>query len=375
MFELFDSVSVNDASVRTTGDGYLVADVRVARTGIQDYLGSELDHPEMALVRVYRPPEAVFAKDAMSSYAFKPMTNDHKGEITSANWRDHSVGQIGSEVVRDGEFVRVPMVLMDASAIADYRSGKRELSMGYSANIEFKDGVTPEGESYNAIVKDMRMNHLALVDRARGGESLRIGDHGALRKPAPQEPTGGHQMPDTRKVMFDGLEIETTAQGAQAIDKLAQKLADAATAQARADAAHTTVLADRDGKLAKAEAERDAALAKVMDSAAVDKLVADRAALLSTAKAIHDADYTGKTPEQIKHAVVVAKIGDAAVAGKSADYVAARFDILAEDAATDPVRRAVMQQDGGRATVVDSDKAYDASVARMAGAWKQKAAA
>lgn len=352
MFELYDSVAVNDASVRTTGDGYLVADVRVARTGIQDYLGSELGHPELALIKVYRPEDAVFAAKAMGSYAHRPMTNDHQGEITSSNWKDHAVGMTGSEVVRDGEFVRIPMMLTDGAAIADYRNGKRELSMGYSANIEFKDGVTPQGESYNAIVTSMHMNHLALVDRARGGEQLRIGDHGALRKPAPQEPTGGHLMPDTRKVMFDGLEIEVTAQGAQAIDKLTQKLADAATAQARADAAHTTALADRDAKLAKAEAERDAALAKVMDSAAVDKLVADRAALLSTAKAIHDADYTGKTPEQIKHAAVVAKIGDAAVAGKSADYVAARFDILAEDAQTDPVRRAVMQQDGGRAVHV-----------------------
>ncbi len=37
---LHDSVSVS--AVRRTTDGYLVAEARVARTGIQDYLGTEV---------------------------------------------------------------------------------------------------------------------------------------------------------------------------------------------------------------------------------------------------------------------------------------------------------------------------------------------
>lgn len=47
--------SLSVSGVRRTTDGYLVAVAKVARIGVQDYLGSEVGKPEMPLVRVYRP--------------------------------------------------------------------------------------------------------------------------------------------------------------------------------------------------------------------------------------------------------------------------------------------------------------------------------
>lgn len=350
MIKLFDRATTR--TPRRTTDGYLVADVRVARTGIQEYLGSELGKPDMPIVRVYRPESAVFAADAMHSYAHRPVTNDHPAtQVTADTWRDVAVGGTGGEVVRDGEFVRVPMSLMDASAIADYESGKRELSMGYDAVIEFIDGVTPEGESYQAVVTSMKMNHLALVDKARGGEHLRIGDSpdpGALEGGQQQ---GGRMATEMKKVLVDGLTVETTEQGAQAIDKLAKQLADSAsTVQALKDA-HATALAKKD-------AEIDAIKSKVLTDAQIEARVVARADLLGKAKAVHDADYTGKTDAEIRRAAVVAKLGDAAVAGKSDAYVDARFDILVEDAAkADPVREAI--KDGKPSQpVTDARAAY-----------------
>ncbi|MBP2238095.1 hypothetical protein J2Z31_004622 [Sinorhizobium kostiense] len=43
------------AGTRRTADGYLVADVRTARTGIQLYAGHEVGKPQMQVVKVYRP--------------------------------------------------------------------------------------------------------------------------------------------------------------------------------------------------------------------------------------------------------------------------------------------------------------------------------
>ncbi|MBP1845913.1 hypothetical protein J2046_004187 [Rhizobium petrolearium] len=68
--QLFDAVILD--GLRRTQDGYLVADARVARTGIQLYTGPEVD-PEnkhgfrdKAVVRVYRPEEEVFeGRDAL----------------------------------------------------------------------------------------------------------------------------------------------------------------------------------------------------------------------------------------------------------------------------------------------------------------------
>ena len=340
---MFLTDSVTASNVRRTADGYLVADAKVARTGIQEYLGSEVGKPDMPIVRVYRPESSVFADSAMRSYAYRPMTNDHPGGegVNSKNWKDVAIGQTGSEVLRDGEFVRVPLVLMDAKAIADYESGKCELSMGYAAELTFQDGQTATGEAYDAILGPMTMNHLALVDRARGGEHLRIGD---TKQP---NPTGGHDMADVlRKLLVDGLTIEVTEQGAQAIEKLNGKLADAATATKTLTDAHSAELAVKDAAFSKLQAELDDAKTKILSDAQVDARVKERADLIGTAKSIVDGDYTGKTVAEIRKAAVHAKLGDAAITGKDDAYIAVRFDILAEDAAKDPVRQHLIQKDG-----------------------------
>ena len=329
---LTDTVTVS--GTRRTADGYLVADARVARTGIQEYLGVEVGKPEMMFVRVYRPEEAVFANDAMRTYAFRPMTNDHPSEeVTADNWRKYAIGQTGGEVVRDGEYVRVPMVLMDAQAIADYESGKRELSMGYSAEIEFRDGVTPDGQKYDAIQTNLKMNHLALVDRARGGAALRIGD---------DNPKGKKPMSDvkTKTVLVDGLSVETTDAGAQAISKLQDQLKTAQTEHQKLADEHAKALAAKDAEIAKKDAAIDDLKAKQMTDAQIDERVKARADLVATAKLIADGDYSGKSDADIRKAVVLAKFGDA-MKDKPDAYIAARFDILAEDAAKDPVRKAL----------------------------------
>lgn len=349
--QLFDRATTS--APRRTTDGYLVADVRVARTGIQEYLGSEMGRPDMPIVRVYRPEGVVFALDSMQSYAYRPVTNNHpeggKRLVTADTWKMDSVGMTGAEVARDGEFVRVTMSLMDAAAIADYESGKRELSMGYNCEIDFINGVAADGQPYDAIVTSMKMNHLALVDRARGGAALRIGD-----SPSPSVSSGqatGGQMADLMKMMVDGLTIETTEQGKQALEKLQKQLQD-----------HSKVakeFADYNAaEIAKRDAEIDALKVKVLTDADIQARVVARADLIGKAKAVHDTDYTGKTDAEIRRAAVVAKLGDAAVAGKSDAYVDARFDILVEDAAkADPVREAL--KDGKPSQpVTDARAAY-----------------
>lgn len=168
-----DRVTVGAA--RRTVDGYLVADAKVARTGVQEYLGSEVGRPDMAVVRVYRPAEEVFSDATMKSFAHRPMTNDHPPEhVTADNWKKYAVGQTGAEVVRDGEFVRVQLVLMDKATIAAWETGKRQLSMGYNAEIHFESGTTPDGQVYDAVQRKISNNHLSLVDAARGGSQLQI---------------------------------------------------------------------------------------------------------------------------------------------------------------------------------------------------------
>ncbi len=174
MTNLVDSFTLD--GIRKTKDGYLAAFACVARTGVQKYKGKELGRPDLGDVMVYRPPEEVFNKDALHSMAHRPVTLLHPTETVDAkNWKKYAKGHTGDEVVRDGDHVRVPMVLMDAAAIEAVEGGTRELSMGYSTDLKWEAGVTDVGEKYDAVQTQIRANHLA-IPKARGGETLKIGD-------------------------------------------------------------------------------------------------------------------------------------------------------------------------------------------------------
>ena len=364
MTMLFDAVDAK--GFRITKDGYLVAEASVARTGIQLYSAGELamDGDPNRVVRVYRPPEEVFSAEAMASYAHRPVTVDHPTQmIDAANWKQYAKGQTGDEVVRDGEYVRVPLLLMDAEAISDFNAGKKELSMGYTMDLQIGDGKTKDGDTYDAVQTNLRMNHLALVSRARGGSELRLGDR------IKEDST----MSDVKltTITVDGLSVETTDAGAQAISKLSKDLADAHKAATDSAEAHKTALAAKDKDLAGKDAEIDDLKAKTLTDADLDKKVNDRADLIATAKGIADKDYTGMSANDIRKTAVSAKIGTEAIDGKSEDYISARFDILAEDSNQDPVRKTLRDGDPKpKATTVD--QAHAEMVAGIGSAWKNK---
>ncbi|NTJ00343.1 DUF2213 domain-containing protein [Agrobacterium rhizogenes] len=368
-----DAVTV--AGTRRRDDGYLVADARIARTGVQSYLGSEVGKPDMAVVKVYRPGSEVFSDDTMKSAAHRPVTNDHPSEmVTSDNWKKYSVGQTGDEVSGEGIFIRVPLMVSDEAAIKDIEAGKQELSAGYTCDLDFTAGQTTTGEAYDAIQKNIRINHIAVVQRGRAGSKVRIGDGVAAWGISP---FSTDHKPEEEKIMnlktvtVDGIPVEVTDQGATVIATLQSRLADANTKFADAVKEHLAAIAAKDAELAKKDAALDAEKAKVLSDADLDKRVQARADLVTVAKAIaKDVKVEGLSDADIRKAVVVAKVGDAAIAGKPEAYIDARFDLLVEDAkkvaGADPFAAAVKD---GINTPLTADKevadAYQAMVADM----------
>lgn len=177
---LYDNIAEAQITVdatKRTADGYLAASARVARTGIQIYTGPECGRPDLDFVRVYRSEDEVFKPASIKTLAHRPITDDHPHiPVTADNWGRLSKGHTGEEIMRDGRFVRVPMLLMDGPTIKKWEQGKRELSMGYSCDLKWQDGITEDGEEYDAVQMNIKYNHLALVKKARGGEHLRVGD-------------------------------------------------------------------------------------------------------------------------------------------------------------------------------------------------------
>lgn len=360
--------------VRRRSDGYLVADARVSRAGLQTYLGSEVGKPEMNAVTVYRPEAEVFAADSLRSFSARPVTNDHPAEpVTAENWRKYAVGNTGEEVARDGQTVRVPLMVADAAAIADVESGKRELSVGYTCTLDWTPGVTSDGVKYDAVQTNIRANHVAIVARGRAGNQCRIGDGAQQWGVAPIQPdtTKGKSMTDTlRRVMVDGLSVQTTEQGAEAISKLLTNITDRDSKITSQAADQASAIADKDRQIGELKAE----VQKLKDAAPkpgdLDRMAADRAALITSAKAVvADLDPAGKSDAEIRLAVVKARMGDA-VSGASEAEVTGMFRVITADAGkkSDPVAGAIASRQTNDNT--SGDNGYADRVKHMQDAWK-----
>lgn len=339
---------------RITGDGYLAAEIRSARTGIQRYTGQEMSRADMPFVDVYRDPSEVFDKAALASMAHRPVVVGHPdGPVTADNWKELAVGSTGEtagrEVAQDGEFVRVPLALMDGAAVKSVQSGENQVSWGYVCDLVWGDGVTPDGQKYHARQTNIRANHLAVVPKGRAGDFCRIGDGVPWGKTPSsfqiKEPTMATES--TRTVVVDGLSVLTTDAGAQAIEKLQAdktKLADD----------HAKIVADHATELGKKDAEIKDLQDKAVTEDALDAMVADRADVLAKAKAIvKDFDGAGKTNAQIRLAVVTDKMGDGLPKDPHEEYVRALFDGLSAKKKSDPFR-AAMKDGAGKIEAADA---------------------
>lgn len=165
-----------------TPEGYLICyDVKIARIGTQDYLGSELGVDE-TIIKVNRPPEEVFKPATIASFEGKPFTNDHPFELLDVtNTHIYEKGHIQNVRVSDDNIYLISdIVVTDRQTISDIRGGKRELSAGYNCDCLQDE----EGNWYQANIIG---NHVALVDKGRAGETVRINDKKKEIKPMADE--------------------------------------------------------------------------------------------------------------------------------------------------------------------------------------------
>lgn len=335
MMDAAGRIHMTDAFIidapRKTKDGYLVANARIARTGIQLYSGSEIGIPDMKTVRVYRPPEEVFDRAAMRSMSTLPITMDHPPVmVTAKNWKKYAVGDTGEDVARDGECIRVPLIIKDSKAIEAYENGIRELSVGYTTELRIENGTTPEGETYDAVQTAIRGNHLAVVPAARGGSRLRIGD---------DMETGGTQMPV--KILVDGqsvaIEDEVSAKHINAyLASLQSQLADAKKAAAEAEEEQEEekkVRGERDalrGEMAVLKKQLEDAIA-ANGPAVMDARIKERMDVVAKANAFMGGkvDFEGRDTADVMKTVVLHHLGDSAKAFNVGEVAAAFKAIVA----------------------------------------------
>lgn len=323
-----------------TDEGFLKVPARISRTGTQTYTALEMgitDKEPDAPIVVFRPNEEVFDIKSLSSFANKVVTDNHPPVLVdSKNSKEYSVGFAGPEVTQDGDFAKTILHITDADAIAKIESGKVELSNGYTADIDWTPGVTPDGEQYDAVQRNIKGNHIAIVERGRAGADCRLADN---------LPTQGDKV-IMAKITIDGIDFEVDNQAAQAVGKLQARLVDAemetqTEAEKKKIAEDELEMAKKEAKAKEdeAKAEVDAAKEKIPTADSLDKMVEERSTLVdSVLSVMPEIEWKGKDAETLRKEVISAKCSDVQMdsAEVSADYIKARFDILVVDAAKNP---------------------------------------
>ena len=158
-----------------TKEGYLIDHPVVTSTGIFEY-----QNPDGTTRRELRLPEEVFDPASLASYKGKPVILTHEaGVVDKRNVDQEHIGTILSEGYQDGENVRAEIIIHDTDIMK--KSGLRELSLGYALDLDRTPGVW-KGQPYDAIQRNIRINHLALVEKARAGEKAWLNIDGFVRK-------------------------------------------------------------------------------------------------------------------------------------------------------------------------------------------------
>lgn len=326
-------------------NGYLRCDGRITRVGVFTY-----GNRDGSTRRELRLPEEVFNADSLKSFEDVAVTDNHPGvPLTSKNTSRFARGHL-RDVRDDSPHVAGRITLTSEDLITAAESGRRQLSCGYNCDLELTSGVTsgidgvPDGLRYDAIQRNIRGNHLAIVSRGRAGAdaSLRLDadDRVMILDDDPEQTRKARTM----KIRIDSVDYDIEdGPASQAVTKMLAKNDELAKG---IETANKATLAEK-ARADEAVEKRDAAIKERDDSASpeeIAKIVKARVALTQDAqKILGEKDKDGKalkldgfTDAELKRAVVIklspkaeAKI-DAFEGDEQLGYIDVRYDAAIE---------------------------------------------
>jgi len=161
----------------TTPEGYLLCrDVPIARIGTLMYADGEgipVTPDNTGLILIYRGEDVLFDPITIASTEGKPITDNHPEDwVTPDNWSILAKGvakDIRRGVGGESDYLIADLLIMDKKTIQAVLDGKVEISLGYDADYT----ETSKGKG---LQSNIRVNHIALVEKGRCGSRCSIGD-------------------------------------------------------------------------------------------------------------------------------------------------------------------------------------------------------
>lgn len=172
--------SVKDGSARIVDQNgfFEVKRNPISKVGVFPYSGRSIGGEEPdRIYHVYRPAEELGSAECIESFKLLPFVDEHhmvgEGGMPAEQKGVH--GTTGEDVFfEDGTLYSNLKVFSNALANL-IEGGKRELSCGYRCEYEFAPGEY-NGVKYDAIQRNIRGNHLALVEEGRMGKEVAVLD-------------------------------------------------------------------------------------------------------------------------------------------------------------------------------------------------------
>lgn len=163
-------------------DGCLhVSETIISKAAVNPYYGREIPGwQELGLdpdkiYQLYRDPEEL-AKGA-KTFANKPILNKHIPVTSKSPAKENVVGSIGSDVVFDAPHLKASLCVWVDDSIAGIESEKvNQVSLGYRYTPDMTPGVAPDGTAFDGSMRDIKGNHLALVEVGRAGPDVVVAD-------------------------------------------------------------------------------------------------------------------------------------------------------------------------------------------------------
>ena len=300
--------------VSKTKEGYIKGMAIVTRTGIFKYVDNQGN------IRLeLRHPDQVLEAESLESLKQIPITVEHPTVLVDAtNAKNLSVGLTGETVKVDGENIKTTVTITALDGINAADNGKEELSLGYTLDLEEEEGVY-NGQPYTHRQKNIRYNHLAIVERGRAGANARLNFDSFECGMIVDENITHEERENMVKINIDNVDVEVEEAVKKAYDNLNARL-DSATAEA------DTLKAKLD------ETEEQLKKAKEINS---DSLISakakDRVELIAKASKVVNIDgLYDLSDRDIKLSVIKSRYDSLDLTDKSDDYVSARFDAICE---------------------------------------------
>ena len=149
-----------------------------ARSGVQEYFGHELGLEGENTNKVFgvlRPVDEVAA--SLSTYNGAVITDNHPSDGIVLIDENHKIlGNVSESegYEEEGEYyIIAKATITDSNLIEKVKSGKQELSAGYTRDLLEESGEH-NGQPYHFVQRNIKVNHVAVVDEGRCGAKCKL---------------------------------------------------------------------------------------------------------------------------------------------------------------------------------------------------------